>query len=68
MVKSYNLGQRGENSDILVWDFETERPIFKLSEHDYEVTCLAFSKDDKLLYSSGNHIDKRIYIWDMTNG
>jgi WD40 repeat protein len=61
-------GQKGENSDVLVWDFNLRKRKFMLSEHDYEVTCLAFSKDEKLLFSCGNIYDKNIFIWDMANG
>lgn len=63
-----NIGQRGENSDIVVWDYESRKVKYILSEHDYEVTCLKFSNNDRLLYSSGNIQDKKIFIWDMSNG
>jgi len=59
-------GQKGDNSDILVWEYEQKRIIFKLSEHDYEISCLKFSHDDKFLFSCGT--DKRLFIWDMKNG
>jgi WD40 repeat protein len=49
-----NLGQVGDNSDVVIWDYETKRAIFRLSEHDYSVTHLAFSHDDKLLISTGS--------------
>ena len=39
-------GQRGDNSDILIWDYETKKAIFRLSEHDNGVQCLEFSHDD----------------------
>lgn len=29
---------------------------------------MQFSKDDRLLYSNGNAQDKRIFVWDMSNG
>jgi WD40 repeat protein len=61
-------GQKGENSDVLVWDYTKKRVKYKLSEHDYEISCLAFSKDEKLLFSCGNANDKNIFIWDMNNG
>lgn len=40
-------GQRGNNSDILVWEYATGKVIYKLSEHDHEVSALKFSHDDK---------------------
>jgi len=61
-------GQKGNNSDVLVWDYEQRRIIYKLSEHDYEISCLKFSPDDKFLFSCGNIQDKRLFIWDMKNG
>ena len=36
-------GQSGDNSDILLWDYESKKAIFRLSEHDYAVGCLEFS-------------------------
>lgn len=36
-------GQRGENADVVVWNFAEKRAMYRLSEHDYEVTLLAFS-------------------------
>lgn len=61
-------GQRGENSDIVVWDFAAKKPIYRLSEHDYEVVILQFSNDDKLLLSCGSQLDGKMFIWNTTNG
>lgn len=61
-------GQRGDNSDILLWDYENKKAIYRLSEHDYEISCLEFSHDDRLLISSGNTLDGKMFIWDTTNG
>ena len=61
-------GQQGDNSDIVIWDYETKRPLFRLSEHDYSVTNLAFSEDDNLLLSTGNQLDGKMFIWNTSNG
>lgn len=61
-------GQRGDNSDIFVWDYRTGNIIYTLSEHDFEVACLSFSNDDRLLFSCGCLKDKRSFIWDMKTG
>lgn len=61
-------GQRGDNSDVVLWDFNSKRAIFRLSEHDYEVSHLAFSHDDTLLISAGNSLDGKLFIWNTTNG
>jgi len=39
-----------------------------LSEHDHEVTALAFSHDDRLLLSCGNTLDGKMFIWNTANG
>jgi len=61
-------GQRGENSDIVVWDFDNKKAIFRLSEHDHEVANVAFSHDDRLLLSSGNQLDGKLFVWNTSNG
>jgi WD40 repeat protein len=33
-------GQRGDNSDVIIWDFEYKKARFKLSEHDFEVSIV----------------------------
>ena len=61
-------GQKGENSDIFIWDYDSGNIIYTLSEHDYEVSVLSFSNDDRLLFSCGNIQDKRSFVWDMQTG
>jgi WD40 repeat protein len=46
-------GQTGDNSDVVIWDYNTKAAKFRLSEHDYAVQTLAFSHDDNLLISAG---------------
>jgi WD40 repeat protein len=61
-------GQKGENADVVIWDYHSKKALFRLSEHDYEVTLLAFSSDDKLLLSCGNTLDGKLFIWNTENG
>ncbi|CAD8189831.1 unnamed protein product [Paramecium octaurelia] len=61
-------GQKGDNSDVIIWDYHRKIQKYRLSEHDYEVVCVDFSHDDRLLFSSGNPMDKRIFIWDCQTG
>lgn len=61
-------GQRGENSDIVIWDFANKQAIYRLSEHDHEVSLLSFSHDDRLLLSVGNQLDGKLFIWNTSNG
>lgn len=49
-----NLGQKGDNSDVVIWDYNQKKAIYRLSEHDHAVSHLAFSHDDKLLISVGS--------------
>lgn len=53
---------------MVVWDYNQKQVIYRLSEHDHEVSKLAFSHDDRLLLSTGNTLDKKMFIWNMANG
>ena len=66
--KQIASGQRGDNSDVIIWDFEFRKQKFLLSEHDFEIGSLDFSQDSRLLFSCGNPIDKKMFIWDTYNG
>lgn len=61
-------GQKGDNADILLWDYANRQALFRLSEHDHEVTNVEFSNDDNLLLSTGNQLDGKLFIWDTSNG
>lgn len=61
-------GQKGENSDIVVWDFNTRQIIYIFEEHDFEIKSLSFSHDNKMLASIGNSEDHKLLIWDLSNG
>ena len=52
----------------MLWDYATKKAIFRLSEHDNEVTHIDFSHDDRLLLSTGNQLDGKLFIWDVSNG
>jgi WD40 repeat protein len=61
-------GQRGYNSDVLIWDFSSQTLKYRLSEHDHQIVCLDFSHDDRLLVSCGNASDGKMFIWDTLTG
>ncbi len=61
-------GQDGENSDVLVWDFEEKRMLYRLSEHDTGVQCIEFSDDELLLCTVGKDSDNKMIVWDLSNG
>jgi cilia- and flagella-associated protein 52 len=61
-------GQKGDNSNIYVWNFSTSKLIYSFEEHDHYIQCLAFSHDEKLLVSVGGSDDRKIVAWDLSNG
>jgi len=61
-------GQRGTNSDIFVWDYDTKELVYSFEEHDYGVKYLAFSHDERMLISIGDDNDGKLIIWDLSNG
>ena len=45
-------GQVGLNSDVVVWRYgegELKSALYRFSEHDHGISCLAFSQDERLL-------------------
>ena len=68
MIFYLYIGQTGDNSDVVIWDFNTKAAKFRLSEHDYAVQTLAFSHDDNLLISAGAQLDGKLFIWNTNNG
>lgn len=61
-------GQCGENADVLVWDFHSQRIMYRFEEHDFGVVALSFSHDEKIFASLGHADDGKIIIWDLSNG
>ena len=61
-------GQRGDNADVIVWDFEEKRLLYRMQSHDHGIACVSFSHDEKLLLSVGVTADNRLFVWDMATG
>jgi WD40 repeat protein len=61
-------GQKGDNSNIYIWDFASSKVLYSLEEHDHMIQCVAFSDDEKLLVSVGSFDDRKLIVWDMSNG
>lgn len=59
-------GQRGTNSNVYVWDFETRELLYSLEEHDYMIQAIAFSHDERILVTMGSSEDKNLHVWDMS--
>lgn len=51
-----------------MWSFQDRALLFRLAEHDHGVAFVDFSHDDRLLLSGGVPEDRKILIWDMSNG
>jgi WD40 repeat protein len=62
-------GQRGSNSNVFVWDFNTQEVVYCLEEHDFAVQNVSFSLDEKLLVTIGNpENDGKLIAWDLSTG
>jgi len=61
-------GQRGNDPNAYVWDFERKSVLYTLEEHDGHVQALAFSHDEKILASIGSSEDHKLLLWDMSTG
>lgn len=61
-------GQRGDNADVIVWDFEEKRLLYRMQSHDHGIAAVSFSHDEKLLLSIGVVQDNRLFVWDMATG
>ena len=36
-------GQRGDNADVIVWDFEEKRLLYRMQSHDHGIAAVSFS-------------------------
>jgi len=61
-------GSQGANSDVILWDLASKRQIYKWEEQDHGIDCVAFSHDDRFVYSCGDVVDQRIFVYDTSTG
>mmetsp|Transcript_34624 Transcript_34624/g.98553 ORF Transcript_34624/g.98553 Transcript_34624/m.98553 type:complete len:614 (-) Transcript_34624:94-1935(-) len=61
-------GQQGQNADVVVWNLDAKKQLFCFQEQDHGIDCLCFSFDDRYLYSCGDIVDQRVFIYDMASG
>ncbi len=59
-------GQKGERSDVVVWDYDSRSLLYRFEEHDGAIQALAFSDDERILATVGT--DNNMILWDMSNG
>ena len=38
-------GQMGDNADVIVWEFESQRELYRLQEHDHGVAFVGLTED-----------------------
>lgn len=58
-------GQKEKNIWYICLEYKTGKVIYTFSEHNYEISFLTFSTDDKLLFIYENIQDKSSFIWVM---
>ena len=69
LSKNGNLiasGQTGERADVIVWDYATQTPKYRLQEHDEGVQLCVFTDDERFLLTVGH--ERKMYVWDMLTG
>ncbi|KAH3862265.1 hypothetical protein DPMN_025231, partial [Dreissena polymorpha] len=58
----------GFKAAAIVWDYKSQRALYKLELHKVNVQALVFSPNDLYLASLGGCDDGSVVIWDMKNG
>lgn len=53
---------------MFVWDVASKKVLYRLQEHDHGIAAVRFSKDERLLATCGDKVDRRLIIWDMMSG
>ena len=71
-AKLMATGQGGKNSDVCLWEYLEESETYKLRHRFYmhgedtKILTLAFSDDERVLYSVGE--DSTFFVWDVNTG
>ena len=69
MIASGDGGQ--DCGDVIIWQKQEDgqwKLKFRLEEHDYAISALCFSHDDRYLVSCGNSVDRQLIVWDASQG
>ena len=59
--------ETGKTPDILIWDVNNKKCIYKFEEHIDDVKCMAFSDDSRFLATVGGFKDRKLIIWDINS-
>eukprot|EP01060_Flectonema_neradi_P001602 TRINITY_DN10973_c0_g1_i1.p1 TRINITY_DN10973_c0_g1~~TRINITY_DN10973_c0_g1_i1.p1 ORF type:complete len:674 (+),score=85.22 TRINITY_DN10973_c0_g1_i1:2268-4289(+) len=58
----------GVSPDAICWNVQTNKILFRLTEHESGIAAVDISSDEKLLLTVGNTEDRRIIITDTSTG
>jgi WD40 repeat protein len=62
-------GQKGNESNVYIWDFESGKAIYGFEEFDQSVVSVGFSMDERMLVTlGGEEPGRQMYIYDLSNG
>ncbi|KAJ1486976.1 WD40-repeat-containing domain protein [Baffinella frigidus] len=70
LASAQRASSHRDGEQIVVWDYESRNPIYRLSGVEGTVKCVKFSEDDRFLvaFGEGTLNGNDFAIWDMQNG
>lgn len=54
-------------SQICIWDLQQHHCKKVMNHHEFDIQCLAYSRDDRFLISVGDYRDCSIVVWSTNN-
>ncbi|XP_071443263.1 cilia- and flagella-associated protein 52 [Hetaerina americana] len=57
----------GFKAPVTIWDLEEKKIIQKHEIHKMKVVSVAFSSDERLVFSIGGRDDSNVVVWDLRN-
>ncbi|KAK3267174.1 hypothetical protein CYMTET_24255 [Cymbomonas tetramitiformis] len=67
-LASGQITYMGFCADIIIWDLEERKLLYRMSLHKVKVQSLSFSYDDQYLASLGGQDDNSLVVWDVETG
>eukprot|EP01061_Rhynchopus_euleeides_P043252 TRINITY_DN754_c1_g3_i1.p1 TRINITY_DN754_c1_g3~~TRINITY_DN754_c1_g3_i1.p1 ORF type:complete len:679 (+),score=265.34 TRINITY_DN754_c1_g3_i1:107-2038(+) len=67
-IASGQTTHMGFQADICVFEYATQKLIFRMTLHKVKVQALAFSQDESYLASLGGQDDNTLVVWDLSSG
>ncbi|XP_046394132.1 cilia- and flagella-associated protein 52 [Ischnura elegans] len=59
--------QMGFKAPVTIWDLEEKKTFQKYEIHKMKVVAVAFSSDERLVFSLGGRDDSNVIVWDLKN-